>query len=85
MPTYDLTVAEWLALRYVARRETETNRYPLASQLAPLHSALAKLDPAGEPPSRRDATAKEDAVIVTASAGFPAPPNLSEYLTVRPR
>jgi hypothetical protein len=32
MPIYDLTDAERLALAYVARREIETNRYPLASR-----------------------------------------------------
>jgi hypothetical protein len=49
VPKIDLTEPERLALAYVARREIETNRYPLAPQLEPLRSAIAKLVP-GEPP-----------------------------------
>jgi hypothetical protein len=45
----DLTEPERLAIAYVARREIETNRYPMAPQLEPLSSAIAKLVP-GEPP-----------------------------------
>jgi hypothetical protein len=41
----DLTEPERLALAYVARREIETNRYPLVPQLEPLKSAIAKLVP----------------------------------------
>jgi hypothetical protein len=41
----DLTEPERLALAYVARREIETNRYPLAPQLEPLRSAFGKLCP----------------------------------------
>jgi hypothetical protein len=37
----DLTEPERLALAYVARREIEPNRYPLAPQLEPLKSAIA--------------------------------------------
>jgi hypothetical protein len=44
----DLAEPKCLVLAYVARREIETNRYPLAPQLGPLRSAIAKLVP-GEP------------------------------------
>jgi hypothetical protein len=37
-------------LGYAAKREIETNRYPLAIHLEPLKSAFAKLCPEDEPP-----------------------------------
>jgi hypothetical protein len=37
-------------LGYAAKREIETNRYPLAIHLEPLNSAFAKLCPEDEPP-----------------------------------
>jgi hypothetical protein len=39
-----------LALAYVAQREIETDRYPLAPQLEPLRTAIAKLAPNDPPP-----------------------------------
>jgi hypothetical protein len=42
--------AERSALADRARREIQTDRYPLAPQLGPLRSAFEKLAPADEPP-----------------------------------
>jgi hypothetical protein len=51
VPKIDLTESKRLALALIARREIETNRYPLAPQLEPLKTAIAKLVP-GEDRSR---------------------------------
>jgi hypothetical protein len=49
MPTIDLTDDELAALTVAARRTIAEDRYPLSPRLAPLKSALAKLDPASTP------------------------------------
>ena len=51
MPKIDLTDEERAAVADVAREYVRTQRYPLAPRLAPIKAALAKLDPAGDPPS----------------------------------
>jgi hypothetical protein len=45
-----LSAADRQELGYFAKREIETNRYPLAPHLEPLRSAFAKLCPADAPP-----------------------------------
>jgi hypothetical protein len=49
MPTIDLTDDERAAVTAAVRRTLEADRFPLAPRLAPLRSALAKLDPAMAP------------------------------------
>jgi hypothetical protein len=51
MPRIDLTEEEWHALADLAREYVRTQRYPRAPRLAPIKAALAKLDPAADPPS----------------------------------
>jgi hypothetical protein len=47
MPTIDLTDEELAAVTVAIREAVEDDRFPPAPRLDPLHSALAKLDPAG--------------------------------------
>jgi len=49
MPTLDLTDDEFAALLAAARKALDEDRYPRSPRLAPLRSALAKLDPASVP------------------------------------
>ena len=49
MPIIDFTDDEHAAVTRAVRRTFEEDRYPLAPRLAPLRSALAKLDPASAP------------------------------------
>jgi hypothetical protein len=49
MPMIDLTDDEHVAVTRAVRRTIDDDRYPLAPRLAPLRSALAKLDPASVP------------------------------------
>jgi hypothetical protein len=49
MPWIDLTDDELLALTIAARKALVEDRYPLSPRLAPLRSALAKLDPSSVP------------------------------------
>jgi hypothetical protein len=46
MPTIDLTDTEHAAVTAAIKRVIEGDRFPLATRLDPLRSALAKLDPA---------------------------------------
>jgi hypothetical protein len=48
----DLTDDEHAALTAAARKVMDEDRYPLLPRLAPLKSALAKLDPASVPKTR---------------------------------
>jgi hypothetical protein len=50
MPKFDLPQEERHALADLARQKIREDRFPLSPRLAPLKSALAKLDPAGDPP-----------------------------------
>jgi hypothetical protein len=49
MPTIDLTDDERAAVTAAVRCTLEADRFPHAPRLAPLRSALAKLDPASAP------------------------------------
>ena len=49
MPTIDFTDAEHAAVTRAVRRTIDEDRFPHAPRLAPLRSALAKLDPASTP------------------------------------
>lgn len=49
MPTTDLTDEEHAAVTAAVRRSIADDRYPMSPRLAPLKSALAKLDPASVP------------------------------------
>ena len=49
MPTIDFTDDEHAAVTKVVRRAIDADRFPHAPRLAPLRSALAKLDPASTP------------------------------------
>ncbi len=49
MPLLDLTDEEPAALTAAARRALADDRYPRSPRLAPLKSALAKLDPNSVP------------------------------------
>jgi len=49
MPNIDLTDEELAALTVAARKVIAEDRYPNAPRLAPLKSALAKLDPGSAP------------------------------------
>lgn len=49
MATVDFTDAEHAAVTRAVRRTIDEDRYPLAPRIAPLGSALAKLDPASAP------------------------------------
>ena len=58
MPTIDLTDDEHAAVTALIRRVIEEDKFPRAPRLDPLHSALAKLDPAAAAALRRPLTAK---------------------------
>jgi hypothetical protein len=45
MPTFDLSDEEHAAVTAAVRRTINEDKYPLSPRLAPLKSALAKLDP----------------------------------------
>jgi len=49
MPTIDFTDDEHAAVSRAVRRAIDEDRFPHAPRLAPLRSALAKLDPASAP------------------------------------
>jgi hypothetical protein len=49
MPKFDLTEEERHALADLARQKIREDRFPLSPRLAPLKSALAKLDPGSVP------------------------------------
>ncbi len=49
MPLLDLTDEEHAAVTTAVRRAIAEDKYPHAPRLAPLRSALAKLDPASAP------------------------------------
>jgi hypothetical protein len=49
MSTVGGTDEEYTAVTMAVRRALDDDRYPLAPRLAPLRSALAKLDPASAP------------------------------------
>jgi hypothetical protein len=56
-----LTKSSRAVLGYAAKREIETNRYPLAFHLELLKSAFAKLCPADEPPQPPPTTGRRRA------------------------
>jgi hypothetical protein len=45
MPTVDFSDEEYAAVTTAVRRTIDEDRFPLSPRLAPLKSALAKLDP----------------------------------------
>ena len=49
MPTVDFSDDEHAAVMRAVRRTIDDDRFPHAPRLAPLRSALAKLDPASAP------------------------------------
>jgi hypothetical protein len=49
MPQVDFSDEEHAAVTAAVRRSIADDRYPLSPRLAPLKSALAKLDPASAP------------------------------------
>jgi hypothetical protein len=54
MPKFDLTEEERHALADLARQKIREDRFPMSPRLAPLKSALAKLDPGSVPKSRQE-------------------------------
>jgi hypothetical protein len=54
MPKFDLTEEERHALADLARQKICEDRFPMSPRLAPLKSALAKLDPGSVPKSRQE-------------------------------
>jgi hypothetical protein len=54
MPKFDLTEEERHALADLARQKIREDRFPFSERLAPLKSALAKLDPGSVPKIRQE-------------------------------
>jgi hypothetical protein len=52
MPTHDLTEEESQAVIAVLRKVINEDKFPRSPRLAPLRSALAKLDPRSAPPTQ---------------------------------
>jgi hypothetical protein len=52
MPELDLTDDELAAVMALVRRTVDADKFPLSPRLAPLRSALAKLDPRPAKPRR---------------------------------
>jgi hypothetical protein len=54
MPTLDFSDDEHAAVTAAVRRSIAEDKYPMSPRLAPLKSALAKLDPASAPQLRSE-------------------------------